>query len=95
MDGLSLQIKKVVAHGHIQALEMGMNIKISHSLFVDDVLIMEILNRFTWLYLFHIFNKFAIISGPSMNLHQSIVYHDVGDLEVIEYIRNIFGIEAE
>lgn len=56
---------------------------------------MEMLSRFTWLHLFHIFNKFSIATGLTMNLHKSIVYHDVGDFEVVEYIKNLFGIEAE
>lgn len=94
MDGLTLQITKVVADGHVQALDMGMNKKISHSLFVDDVLILAMLNRFTWLYSYHIFNKFSIVFGICMNLHKSIVYHDENDLEMIAYINNLFSIGA-
>lgn len=51
MDGLSFHIKKEVVHDQFQAMHMGKNIKISHGFFVDDVLIMGMLNRFAWLLL--------------------------------------------
>lgn len=61
MDGLSFHIKKAVLDGQFLSLHMGNYIKISHSFFVDDVLIMGMLNRFSWLTLFHVFSKLLML----------------------------------
>jgi len=95
MDNLSLHIKKAVELDQFQVLQMGYNIKISHGFFVDDVLIMGMLNRFAWLCLFHIFRKFANATGLHMNVHKSIIFHGDCDLEIIAYIKKLFGVEAE
>jgi len=95
MDRLSLHINKEVLDGKFQALHMGNDIKISHSFFVDDVLIMGMLNLFAWLTLFHVFTKFAKATGLHMNLQKSIVYHGICDMEAVAYIKSLFGIDAE
>lgn len=64
MDGLILHIKKAVAEGQFQALHMGNDIEISNNFFVDDVLIMGMLNYFAWLTLFTYF----------LNLQKLLVY---------------------
>lgn len=74
---------------------MGCSINISHGFFLDDVLIMGMLNHFTNLCLFHIFNKFSNASGLYMNAQKSIIYHGNFELDIIAYIKNIFGIEVE
>lgn len=86
--------KKVVSDGQFQALPMGNDIKISHKFFVDDFLIMGMVNRFAWLTLFQVFSKFANATGLHMNLQKSIVYHDICDMEVISYIKSLFGVVA-
>ena len=68
MDGPSLHIQKVVAKGKFQALHMGRDIYISHSFFVDDILIMGIIKSFARLHLFNIFAKLGNASGFLMNL---------------------------
>lgn len=68
MDGLSLHIRKAVAEGMFHALHMERDSKISHSFFIDDVLIMGMLNCFTWLSLFHVFSNFANDTGLYVNL---------------------------
>lgn len=72
MDNLSLRIKKAVEEDQFQALVMGINNQISHGFFVDDVLIMGMLNRLSWMNLFHIFKKFEIVFGLVMNLQKSM-----------------------
>lgn len=66
-----------------------------HMDFVDDVLIMGMLNRFAWLCPFHIFRIFANATALHMNVQKSIIFHGCCDMEIIAYIRNPFGIEAE
>jgi len=68
---------------------------ISHSFFVDDVLIVGILNRFSWLHLFHIFTKFGNASGLILNQCKSSIVHDQCDMEIIDYIRRLFGVASE
>jgi len=92
---LSLHLKKAVEDGQFQALIIGENIKISHNFFVDDVLILGMLNRFTWLTLFHILKTNSNATSLHMNLHKLIVYHDMCDTKVIDYIKGLFGIETE
>jgi len=95
MDNLRLQIKKVVNDDQFHALVIGNDIKISHGFFIDDVLIMGMLNHLVWLNIFHIFKKNRKEHGLNMNLQKSIVYHDMSNMEVIDYIRNLLGIKAE
>ena len=47
MDCLSLHIKIMVLEDQFQPLKMGNNIKISHNLFVDDILMMGMLCHFS------------------------------------------------
>jgi len=94
MDGLSFHIKKLVMEDQFQTLKMGNNISISHNLFVDDILIMGMICRFSWLCLFHIFSRFANATGLHMNVNKSILYHGQRNVESITNIKCIFGIEA-
>lgn len=86
LDGLSLHITNVVAEGHLIPLKIGRNIRISHSFFVDDVLIMGILNRFAWLHLFHTFIKFENDTGLIKNQSKSAIVNEQGDYETTDYI---------
>ena len=74
---------------------MGNNIKISHGFFVNDVLIMGMLSRFSSLTLFHIFKKFANAIGLHMNIQKSIIYHGSSDMVTITYIKSLFDIEGK
>lgn len=94
MDGLSLHIKNVVVEGHFHALHIGRNIQISHRFFFDDVLIMGILNRFAWLHFFHIFTKSGNAFGLILNQCKSSIVHDHCDMEIIDYIRRLFGVAS-
>lgn len=95
MDGLSLHIKNAMSKGHFLTLHLGKNIHILHKFFVDDVLITGILNKFSWLHLFHIFTKFGNAFGLIMNHLKSTIVHDQSDMEVIAYIRRLFGVASE
>lgn len=95
MDGLSLHISKAMEHDHFQALKMGLNINTSHGVFIDDVLIMGMLNHFSQLCLFHIFRRFSNATGLYLNAQKSIVFHGKCALDIIIYIKNLFGIEAQ
>jgi len=95
MDGLSLHINKAILDGQFQALHMGNDINISHSFFMDDVLIMGMLNCFAWMTLFHVFTKFSNAIGLHMNLQKFIFYHNICDMEMIYFIKSIFWIDVE
>lgn len=86
IDGLSFHTKKALAGGVISAMVLGRNIRIYHSFFVDDVLIMGMINRIAWLALFHIFSKFGNATRLYMNLQKSIILYGYSDLEDIAYI---------
>lgn len=63
MDCLSLHIKRAVMEEHFQPLMIRKNNSISHSLFIDDILILGMLCCFTWLCLFNILKKFTKAIG--------------------------------
>jgi len=95
MDRLRLHITNAVGEGHFHPLHIGRNIQISHIFFVDDVLIMGILKRFSWLHILHIFSKFGNAFGLIMNQIKSSIVHDQCDMEIIDYITSLFGVASE
>lgn len=95
MDGLSLHITEAVTTGLFSPLKLGRNIQISHSFFVDDVLILGLLNRFSWCHLFQIFHKFGIVSGLKMNHSKSVIMYNLEISDTIIYIANLFGIPTK
>ena len=94
MNGLSLHIKRVVTEGQFDALPLGWQIKISHSFFFDDFLIMGMIDRFKLLSLFHIFTKFGRATSLIMNLLKSNILYGSSDLDDIAYIQRLFGVGA-
>lgn len=95
MDGLILHIRKFVTKGHFDALVFDRDIRISHGFFVDDVLIMGMINGFAWLTLFHIFAKFWNVIELYMNLQKPIILHGTCDPRVIANIHRLFGVAAD
>lgn len=73
---------------------MGSNITISHSHFVDDILILGKLYRFSLLFIFNIFNKFANATGLHINNSKYVIYHGIYDTEINTYIEGLFGVKA-
>jgi len=84
-----------MAKGLFSPLKIGRNTQISHSFFVDDVLIMGLLNRFAWLHLFQIFYRFGNASGLKMNQTKSVIMYALEIFETIVYIANLFGISSD
>jgi len=74
---------------------MRRDIYISHSFFVDDMLIMGILKMSSWFHIFNIFAKFGNSSRLLMNLQKSIILDDICDEEIIAYIKLLFGVAFE
>lgn len=62
---------------------LGLISKFRMVFFVDNVLVMCMLNHLSWLNLFHIFKRFKCASGLVMHLHKSMLYHDMGDMDDI------------
>ena len=77
------------------ALSLGCDIKVSHSFFVDDILIMGMIDRFSWLALYHIIIKFGNPTSLIMNLMKSIILYDTCDMDDIAYIQRPFGVETD
>lgn len=50
------------------------------------------INRFAWLDLFHIFEKFGNATGHIMNLQKSIILYGTCDMEDISYIHKLVGV---
>lgn len=95
MDRLSLHIKRVVVEGELRALFLGRNIRISHSFFVDDVLIMGMITKINWLELYHIFYKFRNATGIFMNHQKYIILYGKSNMEDIKCIQRLFGVDAD
>ena len=56
-DGLSHKIKNACMESESNALKMGNGINISHSFFVDDILIFGMISRMAWTNLHYIFYR--------------------------------------
>lgn len=95
LDGLSLHITNAVVDEHFQPLHIDKNIWISHIFFIDDMLITEMLNRFAWLHLFHIFFNFGNATDLMINQSKSAIIHVHGDRDITDYIANLFRISSE
>lgn len=94
MDVLSLHIKKEVVIRHFEALQISSQIFLSHSFFVDDILIMGMNNRYKWLTLSQIFKKFGWARVLFMNDLKSSILYGTCNLEDIAYIQRNFGVGA-
>lgn len=95
MDSLSLQINKAVSEHRCHPLKICMNNFISHNLFVDEILIFGILCKLSWECLHEILHKFQKSIGMHINESKSTFYHSEVNMEVIEYLSMMFGIEAK
>lgn len=63
MDELSLKIKKVVTNGEFERLKISNHVSISHSFFVDDILLMGMINGIKWFSISLILKKFGNSTG--------------------------------
>lgn len=94
MNLLSLHINKAVSENRCQPLRICRNNYISHNLFVDDIIIFGMLCRLTWLWLYDILKKLQRATSLQINESKSALLHNDGNLELIEWISSLFGIEA-
>lgn len=74
-------------------LMISNNNNISHSLFVDDILILGMLCHFSWLCLFNILKKITNAIGLQINERKSIIYRGKSSRETIEYIEGLYCIK--
>lgn len=92
MDGLSHMIKYACQRGEYLPIHMGRDIKVSHDIFIDDILIFGIISRIMWTSLHNIFLRFGSASRLYMNKDKSKFLFRGSRQEDIEYISNLFGV---
>jgi len=90
MDRLSLKIKKAMTNGVIEALKITSIVIVSHSVFVDEVSLTQMV--------FFIFNhkkKIGKATGLVQNEQKSIILYGSCNQDDIRYIKNCLGVNVE
>jgi len=83
MDVLNYKTKNACMEGEFNSLKVGSGIRISHSSFVDDILIFGMISRMVWATLHYIFFKFGRASGLLMNNNKLVILFEEGSMEDI------------
>jgi len=94
MNSLSIHINKVVTENRCRPIMICRNNFISHILFVDDVLIFAMLCRISWICLSDILERFQRASGLIINKAKSTLFHNDVNMELVNWISELFGIET-
>lgn len=92
MNSLNTQINKAVTDRRCRPINICKDIFLSHNLFVDDILIFAMLCKSTWYCLNEIFQKFQSASGMVINRDKYLLYHNESNLEIVQWIAALFGI---
>ena len=92
MNSLSLHIKKFVSKNTCRPVKICWNNFVSHNLFIDDVLIFSTLCRTMWQCIFNILYRFQRATRLHINKSKSIIYHNDANMELVEWISQLFGI---
>ena len=91
MDALSLRINRAVAQGTFKGIEIGPQLKTSHSLFVDDILIFGMLVKASWVAFYDIFNIFCVAAGMIISVDKSCLYCTTGHDPKFDEVVELFG----
>lgn len=83
MNSLSIHINKVVDEGRCKPIKICRHNFASHNLFVDDVLLFEMLHRSSWICQKNILDKFQRASGLTINKEKSMLYHNNVDIGTV------------
>jgi len=94
MDSLSLHIKMVIQQNRCRPLPISRGISISHSLFVDDILLSTILCRASWICLHESLGKFQKAIGMCVNEGKSCFHVENINGDLISFLSQLFNIEA-
>ena len=92
MDGYSNLMKMAMQAGYFKGISFSPTVHISHSLFVDDLLVFGRINRNQSFYLHYLFNRFGARTGLTINKHKSILIHADGDEEEISFNVEFLGV---
>lgn len=79
---------------HCRLMMINTRNYISHSLFVDDILIFGMLCCLSWSCIYNILKNFQKAIGLQINERKSTFYHGDCDKEIIEYLTKLYNIEA-
>lgn len=93
MNSLSLHINKAVSKNRCRPVKICRNNNISHNLFVNNVLIFGMLCRISSICLKDILNRFQSATGLQINKAKSTLFHNDINMETVEWISVLFGIE--
>ena len=77
--------------GYFDGMAFSPMICVTHSLFVDDLLVFGKLIRNQWFYLHCILNHFGATSGLCIKKGKSLLLYDSGDVEEIKFIFEFIG----
>lgn len=92
MNSLSLHINKAISENTCKPVNISRNNYVSHNLFVDDVLIFAMLCKITWRCINDILCRFQRATGLLINKSKSILYHKDTNMELVEWISELFGV---
>ena len=86
MEGFSKLMNMAKSKGYFEGLAFSPSVSITHSLFVDDLLVFGILNRNQWFYLHFILIRFGATMGLHINKLKSFLLYKSGDPGEIKFI---------
>ena len=95
MDGLSHKIKVVCLEDIFHRHMVGHYIRVSHNLFVDNILLFSMLSKTKWGTLQHVFYWFRSALGLITNTDNTLLLFAEGKHEDIRYIVTLFGVETQ
>lgn len=91
MDSLSIKIKRATDMRIFRGIDISPQKEVSHSLFVDDVLIFGIMLKRSWMELKGILNGFCLSTGMMVSEGKSCIYHAEGDEEDYKEMGDLFN----
>lgn len=95
MDGLSHKIKVVCLEDIFHRRMVGHYIRVSHSFFVDNILLFAMLSKMKWVTLQHVFYRFHNALGLITNTDNSLLLFAEEQHEDIRYIAALSGVETQ
>ena len=93
MDDFSCLMKMASQVGFIVGFSFSKSVSISHSLFVDDMLIFGRLVRNHWFYVHFIFIQYFAATGLCVNKEKSFLMFEFGVVGEISFIFDFLGVQ--
>ena len=95
MDGFSRIMRMALSSRYISRFSFSTEVCITHSIFVDDLLIFCQINRNHCFYIHYILIRFGKAFGLCINKGKSFIIFDIGDEHEIRFIAEFMGINVK